>query len=250
MRTCLILILLLASSLQGYNLTLPADSAGKPKNSFYLELTGGYSVAAGKFASTDVMDDKSGFAANGFYIQFGGTWQGKGTVGFGFSYTYQNQPLQEGVEEVRQNGYQIKLGTSPWTNHYVLVGPAFRKDFGRFFMEIKAYGGVVLSYTNNFGMIIPIDTIPEHAQESKGPGFGFAYQFLAGGGYEVAKNLGIHLNLSFLGGMPKRTKSYYYYSYEYDEEQKIWIPVYQGGEYVIKKTISTILIGVGIVYSF
>ncbi len=228
---------------------MPSDTLRKKKNHFYFDLTTGYSLPTGKFSSADTTDDKSGFAAGGFYIQFTGTWRGDGSVGLGFSYTFQQNNLQKGYETIRQNVYQIPLGTRAWTNHYVLAGPSFHKDIKRFFIEVKVLGGVVLAYNNSFGMLIPVDTIPKNAVESTGPGTGFAYQILCGAGYTVTRNLGIHLNLSFLGGAPRRTKTYNYYRYEYDPEYQQYIPVYMGGEYQVKKTISTILMGIGIVYS-
>jgi len=222
------------------------------QNNFYLDLSGGYNIAIGRYAGSDKEKDFTGYASNGFFIQLSGTWLGKRDFGLTASYCYQQNPLRSNADTITPVGFQPPLGKHPWNNHYLMAGPAYMHHFGKWLLMVKVQAGGVLSFSSNFTMKIPTDMTDTTGQTSltisKGPGFGVAFQALAGVGYRITKNLTIDLTFSYLGANPSRTKDYYAYVYEKDPETGFYRLVYYGGEYQIKKKISTFNIGIGLAY--
>lgn len=249
--TALILLMTLVTALASAQHDTVAISQKKNKN-FTLDFSTGYSMPTGKYASSDTTAKFSGYASGGFTFQFSGTWLGKRNLGLSATYCYQRNTLQKSVEFVKPDGHDFFLGTRPWSNHYLLAGPAYVNHFGKFSFMAKIQAGVVMAFSPNFSMSMPENqadsTTPPSSYLSGGAGVGVAFQSLVAGGYQITDKLALNLNLSFLGANPGRTKSYYSASYYYDEELKQWLLVWQGGEFTIKKKISTFNIGIGLIY--
>ncbi|MFH1160504.1 MAG: hypothetical protein V1733_06120, partial [bacterium] len=89
---------------------------------------------------------------------------------------------------------------------------------------------------------------PPQTIQSQGNGFGVAFQGLASLGYRLTDNLSLNLSFSYLGANPSRTKDYYFFTYEKDPETGSYRLIYHGGEFQIKKKISTFTVGAGIAY--
>lgn len=244
----LILLISASASAQSDSIT-PLKK--KDKN-VLLDFTAGYALPLGHYASPDTTDDLSGYASGGFSMQFSGTWLGKRHLGLSATYCYQRNALQKSVEFVTPNGHDYYLGTKPWSNHYLLAGPAYANTFGRFFLLIKVQAGVVMAFSSNFTMSMPENqadsTSPPATYQSSGPGVGVAFQTMVAGGFQLTDKLAINMNLSYLGANPSRKKDYYTSNYYYDQDLQQWILAWQGGEFAIKKKISTFNIGIGITY--
>ncbi len=246
--TVVIISLLLAGMLMAQQDTTVVKPGGKGR--FILDFNAGYSMPFGKYASTDTDDKLSGYASGGFFVQAGGTWMGKHGLGLGLSYSFQRSSIQSGIQNDTLPGYFEDLGSRPWTNHYLLVGPVFFTQIGKLSILAKAQIGGVLAYSSNFIIWLPTDAVdtikPGPLDKSDGPGMGVAVQVLAGVGYQVTENIGIHVALSYLGGSPVRKRDYYYHYWEIDPETGRLAPIYQGGEIERKRRISTFNIGIGL----
>ncbi|MBN1199766.1 MAG: hypothetical protein JXA23_10475 [Bacteroidales bacterium] len=245
----LIFLIALISTLASAQSDTISNKHRKERN-VLLDFAAAYSMPFGHYASPDTTEDLSGYAEGGFSLQFSGTWLGKRHLGLSATYCYQRNALQKAVEFVKPDGHDYFLGTKPWSNHYLLAGPAYANTFGRFFFLSKIQAGVVLSFSPNFTMSMPENqadsTSPPSTYQSGGAGTGVAFQVMVAGGYQITKKLAITLNLTYLGANASRKKDYYVSSYYYDPELKQWILVWQGGEFTIKKKISTFNVGIGI----
>ena len=213
-----------------------------------LDVSGGYSAPFGSYSSMDKKNDFSGYATGGFFIQAAGTIKGKGLIGLGFSYLYQQNPLNKKADTITPEGHQYQLGTTPWRNHYVLIGPSLYQRINKWFVQAKVLGGLILASSSNFSMTIPpVDSLASPTLSS-GMGLGFALQVMVGGGYRFSQHWGIMANVHFIGGNTQRKKDYFTHSYVFDPELQEWVLLVQGGEFKIKKKPSAIEIGIGIVY--
>jgi len=246
--TAAIIFLLFAGLLMAQQDTTVAKQAKKGR--FLLDLNAGYSMAFGKYTSTDRDDDFAGYASNGFFVQLSGNWLGRHGLGIAASYCFQWNSIQPGVSNDTLVGQYEPFGSKPWTNHYLLAGPALMKSFGKFTLTMKVLAGVVLCYSSTFKIWLPSDPIdsltPGPMNLSQGPGLGVAFQALAGIGYNITDNLTLNLSFSYLGSNPARKKDYYYYVEDIDPETGSTRLVYQGGERQVKKRISTFNIGLGV----
>lgn len=235
-RTGFILILaLLTSALNAQ--TESMDTVSKAKSRVVIDVSGAWSLAMGKYRETNIAGEYAGFASGGFIGQVGINWIGKHDLGLGVSYVFQHNGFQEKAKNICPPG-QDCLGSGGWNTHYLLGGPVYIKEFGRIIMDISVLGGFVISTGKIFSIEIP-DTL--HPYYSSGTGFGFGFQAKASAGYRVSKKIFITAGISYLGGSPSRSKSFY---------TLVHIPIigwtYIGSETVIKKKISTINPGVGI----
>lgn len=250
---CIFFLMAISLSMTAQNEGRKTDQNHKKRN-ILLDFQAGYSVPFGKYAGSDTTADLTGYATGGLFAQASITLLGRKNLGLSATYCYQRNPLQKGVEYIRPEGHSYMLGSRPWSNHYLLAGPAYSNKFGRFFIIAKVQVGVVLAFSSNFSITMPENqsdsTIPPTTYLSEGAGIGVAFQGLVSGGYQLTDKLVLNLNFSFLGANPVRKKDYYTSSYYYDEELKQWLLVWQGGEFIMKKKISTLNIGIGIAYRF
>jgi len=226
-----------------------SDTAGigkKKHRNFKLDAHAGYSIGFGKYTSTEKDDKQSGYAANGFFVQVEGSWLGKSGLGLGAGYCYQNSWIQESATNDTLVGQYTELGSKHWSNHYLLGGPVFIRNFGKLLLTIKLQAGAVLAFSPVFRLWMPsTDTLnPNTMTLSDGPGAGVAMQAMAGIGYRVTDNLTINLAFSYLGGNPNRTKSYS----QLFKDGDTGLYYYTHGELERKKKISTLNIGLGLVF--
>lgn len=228
----------------------PADTLKKSSGNFILDVVGGYSMPLGKFASNNRNEDAAGYAAGGFNLQFSGSWLGKRGFGLGISYIYQNNALQSKFADDTLVDMYEPLGTDHWNNHYLMGGPVFIHDFGRVLLTIKIQIGANLSYSPLFKIWMPsTDTLnPTSMTLSKGPGFGVAFQSLAGIGYQITERLALNASVSFLGSNPSRIKSYSFERVETDPVTGQKETVYVQGERSRKKKVSTLNFGLGLCF--
>lgn len=217
------------------------------KKLFKLHFTGGaaYSVPLGEYSGKDTTDVSSGYATGGVTVSIGLNWMGKRGFGLGASYIFQYNALTGDAKYVTPDGQGYTLGTRPWNNHYLLVGPVYYQSFGKVTVEAGILVGIVIAMSPNFYITLPAVDSLSQPTTSQGAGMGFAYKLSAGVGYQLSKRVSLSANISYLGGSPSRTKDYYYYYYKQDPIYGL-IPVYQGAEITIKKKISTINPGIGI----
>lgn len=235
-RTGFILILaLLTSALNAQ--TENRDTVTNAKSRVIIDASGAWSIAMGKYQTTKTTDEYAGYASGGFMAQVGINWIGKHELGLGVTYVFQHNGFQEKAENICPPG-QDYLGSGGWNNHYFLAGPVYIKEFGRISMDISVLGGFVLSTGKIFSLEVP-DTL--HPYVSTGTGFGFGFQAKAYAGYRISNKVFITAGISYLGGTPSRSKSFYTLV---QDPNVGW--TYVGSETVIKKKISTINPGVGI----
>jgi hypothetical protein len=212
-----------------------------------LECHTGFSLPFGKFHLADSTDDLSGYANGGFYAEISGAWLGKRGFGLTAAYTYQRQWLNPAAENITPDGHKYILGKKPWSNHYLLAGPVFASHFGKLLLQVKAEAGVVIASSSNFYMTMPVTTTdsmaPPQTILSQGSGIGVAFQGLVSLGYRLTEKLSLSLSVSYLGANPARTKDYYWYTI--DQFNQL---IYHGGEFQIRKKISTLTAGVGVAY--
>ena len=235
-RTGFILILaLLTSALNAQ--TENRDTLANTKSRVIIDVSGAWSMALGKYRETTTTDDYAGYASGGFMGQVGINWIGKHDLGLGVSYVFQHNGFQEKAKDICPPG-QDCLGSGGWNNHYFLAGPVYIKEFGRLIMDISVLGGFVISTGKIFSIEIP-DTL--HPYFSSGTGTGFGFQAKASAGYRIGKKIFITAGISYLGGTPSRSKSFYTLV---QDPNVGW--TYVGSETVIKKKISAINPGVGI----
>lgn len=243
MKQCLISFLILLFAYPASAFPGEADTLNRKKGRVYLDVYAGYSIASGKYAD-NTNQKLSGYAANGFTFQFGGSWLAKSGFGLGVTYSYQNNPLQSGFADDTLVDMNEPLGTKHWNNHYLLAGPVFIREFGKLLLTVKVQVGGVLSYSPLFKLWMPsTDTLnPEAVTLSEGPGFGVAFQGLAGIGYRITDNFSVNLAFSYLGANPSRTKEYSMYQRETNPERYLFVQ----GERERKKKITSFNISLGV----
>lgn len=211
-----------------------------------LELQGGYSIALGRYAAADRENKSSGFAANGFFIRAAGNWLGRSGLGLGISYTYQNNPLQRDHKADTLVDQYSQLGNRHWSNHYLLAGPVFSREFKRFRISVKVQAGGILAFSPLFRIWMPsTDSLnPGTMTLTDGPGFGVAVLAAAETGYKLTEKLSLNLSFAYLGGNPARKKSYSQVLKDEDTGQYYFVQ----GERECSKKISTFNIGIGLIY--
>jgi hypothetical protein len=216
------------------------------------DITVSYSIALGKYNLADREDEKSGYAANGYLIQGSFDWMGKKSLGLCIQYSFQHNPYQKEAENINPEGRSDSLGTTGWSNHYLMVGPVFIKSWKKITLDVKVLGGFMVAIGSNFYYVKPADNSLVHDF-----GSGFALQISGAVGYNITKNLTLKGSLGWLGAWPVKNKEYEAeflgYKEEYDPVSGKWITtaVYSAPvTYNIKKVISTFNPGIGLVFRF
>jgi opacity protein-like surface antigen len=250
MKKSLLLLLLLSAVLQAYPQadTLSRKQKARSRN-MDIEFSIGYSFALDNYAMySKVVTTKSGYAANGWLAQLTFDWLGKRDFGLGFQYTYQRNPLLDTAKNV--NPYytdtNYRLGPGAWSNNYFMAGPVYHHYFKKVSVDFKLLVGVLFATSSNFSI-----EDPTTRQTNKGTGTGFAYQFSAGIGYKISSHFALKINASYLGSHPSLTKQFNYTIKvaKTDPDGNIYyVDEYQTSETTIKKVVSTINVGLGIIY--
>jgi len=226
----------------------------KPSKNMAVEFTAGYSIVMGEYGQYDRENRKSGYASNGWLAQLTFDLLAKSGLGLAFQYSYQRNPLLDTAKNVNPIGVDTNftLGTKAWSNHYILIGPVFMKTFKRVSIDVRAMAGYMLAFSPNFTYTDPVTR-----QNVTGGAGGFAFQFSAGIGYALSEHFILKLNVSYLGAFPQKKKEYkaqflgYYEEVDPETGEKIWVPVWSDQiDINIKKTISTLNPGLGLIFRF
>jgi len=222
----------------------------REKDLISFEFSMNYSLVLGKYGQTDKNTDLSGYAKNGWVGKLGFNWLGKRGWGLGFQYDIQHNGYKDIASTTNPYGTKYVLGTAGWTNNYLMAGPVFITDFGKVELNVKALFGVILAQSTNFNVQNPADQSNVSMSAT-----GFAYSGSIAVGYNFNKHWGVNIQFSYLGGTPKATKSFAQelISWETVKDPVTGItynfPVYSDAvKKEIKRTVSTINGGIGIIY--
>ncbi len=255
MRKILFLLILYAYSFVGH----AQDSISKPAQAINrhlgLEVSAGYSMPLGSYASSDKENAKSGYATGGWHLQITFDWMGKNDLGLALQYTYQTNPMKGMANQVFPKGIPDSIGSGSWSNHYLMAGPVFMKTIKRIHIDAKVLGGIMVSSSGIFNTPDPTDTLTNTYHQNIATGF--ALQISAGIGYAISKHVVFKFNLSLLGGWPGISRQYGAQLLGYKEYfdpisgLRYYKAVYSAPvDYDIKKTVSTLNPSIGLVYRF
>lgn len=231
------------------------DSTKAPSQHLGLEIASGYSMVMGKYKASDMQDETSGYATNGWQLKVTFDWMGRKDLGLAFQYAYQHNPMKDAANLVYPKGIGDSIGSGAWSNHYLLAGPVFMKMIRRLHVDARILGGVIVSSSPNFTTVDPYDTTG--LKQDKNLGTGFAYQVSAGIGYAVSSHLVLKFDLNLMGGWPVKNKQYgaRLIGYETVKDPITGIeysqPVYSAAAtYEIKKIVTTLNPSLGLVFRF
>jgi hypothetical protein len=252
------LILFLSAIFSMANAQGPAEKADSVVHqTMAFEISTGYSIALGTYASGDRQNKKSGYATNGWMAQLTFDWMGKRDVGLALSYAYQRNPFTNAANEVYPySGRETdSLVSGSWSNHYLMIGPVFMKTIRKLHVEGKIMGGVMVSSGAIFDTPDPTDS--SGVKYNKNIATGFAYLVTVGFGYMVSSHLALKLNVNLLGGWPGASRQYASQLIRYETYKdpvtgvEYSKPVYSAPvEYEIKKVVTTLNFNIGLVYKF
>ena len=222
---------------------LSDKSTGKTPKGIYLDFNGGVSLPAGVFSSYDTKKDKSGYASTGYYGQLNLDWMGKNELGIAFQYMYQHNAYRDTAKSITQPGSDFELGSKGWSSHYLLAGPVYVNTFKRLSLDVRILGGVVFAASSLFS-----DKDPSTGELRRNVATGFAYEAGIGIGYEIVPWMVIKANLEFVQGFPSLKKQFSYYI---PADTTSGTPGYYSViTHEIKKTITAINIGAGLMFKF
>lgn len=228
------------------------EKKAKEKDLFSLEFSMNYSMPLGAYGQTDKETQKSGYAKNGWVGSLTLNWLGKTGFGLAFQYDLQHNGYKDIAATTNPYGTKYVLGTSGWFNNYLLAGPVFIKDFSKVELNVKVLLGVIVATSTNFNVESPVDTSNVSLTAT-----GFGYAVNVGVGYRISQHWGVNLQLGYMGGTPKASKTYgsefLGYRVIMDTLTGNWVqmPYYSAPtKYEIKRTVSTINAGVGVIYHF
>ncbi|MCX6269432.1 MAG: hypothetical protein NTW16_19110 [Bacteroidetes bacterium] len=220
-----------------------------------LELSAGYSLPLGAYASSDMADKESGYASGGWLVQLTFNWMGKKDFGLAVQYSYQQNPMHNAANLLFPNGIPDSIGSGSWSSNYLMAGPVFMKTIRKIHLDFKVLGGAIISSGDNFDTPDPADTAK--LKSTSNVATGFAYQISAGVGYTISAHLTFKFNLSLLGGWPGISRHYGAQLLGYDVVKdpvtgiETIEPVYSAPvEYDVKKIVSTLNPSIGLVYRF
>lgn len=230
------------------------QSSGIERNSA-LEVTTGYSMALGDYGSSVEGSDRAGYAENGWLAQLTFDWMGRHHFGLAIQYTCQQNSFKDEAKTVYPEGVHDSsyfLGPGRWTNNYLMIGPVFLRTIKKLEIDAKILIGVLLASGRTF-----TTTNPSSKENNSNTATGVAYQLSVGIGYAFSKHFALKVNLSYLGGSPSKKKQYGAQLIGYEDYKDpvsgivIQKPVYSAPvEYTIKKVVSTLNPGIGLVYKF
>lgn len=244
----------LACAVQGQD-----EDSGKriSSHNMAIEISGGYSVALGKYTSLNKEDEKAGFAANGWQVQAAFSWMGKKDFGLSLLYAFQRNPLSNSADSIPLENFPdgFMLGPGAWSNHYLLAGPVFMKTIRKLYLDARILGGVIVSASPVFTTPNPGDTTGTDKDQNIATGFG--YQVSATVGYALSPRFALKVSLALRGGWPGKEKQYpaqfLYYRYYRDPETGILVsePVYSASaDYQFNKVVTALEPSFGVVYRF
>jgi hypothetical protein len=174
------------------------------KERIFLDGSVGVSLPVAQYHNADTNSKKAGFAQTGFLFQVTFGWMGKKDLGLSIQYSYQSNPITSSVKNVTLPDRVAPVGSGGWSNHYILIGPIYYKEIGKFAVDAKLLGGVVFAFSPLFNYTSPDSTM----RTVTNYGSGFAYEVAVGGGYNIASGVMLKLTVSFLGGIPTLRKQF------------------------------------------
>lgn len=206
----------------------------------YLDVSGGLSFPLGSYANADVKNSGSGFANLGYVAQLNLDWINQYNYGLALQYTFQHNSLKNSVTNDTLSGMYQALGTSPWSNHYILAGIVFLKFIHKVYIEGKALIGVVISSSPIFNSFDPVSK-----KSSTNTGVGLAYGVQVGAGYAVSRRVTVKANIEYILGNPKIHRQYGAQVIGYNDTLGlIFSPPL---DIETKRTVSSLLVKAGIV---
>ncbi len=253
MKKFAFVIIISAFYLSVYAQTPAKEPATAAARNMIVEVSAGYSMAMGTYASSDKQNDKAGCATGGWQVQLAFDWLATKDFGLAIQYTFQRNPIENGFSKVYPNGIPASSGSAAWTNNYLLAGPVFMKQIRRLHLDAKVLGGVIVSSGACFDTPDPTDTAGYNSNIAAG----FGYQFSAGAGYAILPHLVIKFNLGLQGGWPAKSRQYgsKFIGYEEYIDPKTGLPYYEAiysapVTYDMEKVVTTLNPSIGLVYRF
>jgi hypothetical protein len=234
-------LMIVLGSLPGFSQKEEEAKAPDKQKNVYIDVLAGASFPLGSYAKTDKKNDKAGYATTGYFFQANVDWLGSHDFGLAFQYCYQHNPYTDSAEKIIPYGTLYPLGDKGWSNNYFLGGPVFLRSFNKITADVKILGGVVFSSSTVFNITDPVTK-----QNKNNTATGFAYQFGIGIGYNFTPKATIRFNLSYIGsstGIDKKYQSYYPGDSTTGNQGFLIM-----SEISIKKIISTVNTGVGIIF--
>lgn len=255
MRTTLVFLfaILLLANTSGQNTSDTLNT--NPKEKFKIETGVGFSVPAGLYGLKEKDNPKSGYAVPGWIFRLGVDWNGKKNLGFTAQYYFQSNNTQSPANLLYPNGFTENDAAVNWKNHYLLIGPVYTGTVGRWTLQGRMIGGLVVSWSKIFDTPDPTDTTALTADNNLAAGFGLG--LMADAGYNFSKRITLKGSVGWLGGWPGVSRQYpsTFLGYRPYRDPITGIisykPVYSAAaEYKINKVISTFNISLGFQFRF
>lgn len=214
------------------------------------DISAGYSMVLGHYGKDDRENEKSGYATSGWYVGLNYALLGKKNFGLGVNYTYQRNSLADSAAYWKVDGKNFPLGTGVWSNHYLMIGPVFSQDFGKWMLDVRLLGGGMLAFSPLF-----YTQDPYTGSIDKNMGAGFAMQFSVGIGYRIAPQWAVFVQVGYLGATAIKDRSYQFMAvdtlWNQNHTQIIGLEYStMVNEIEMKKPVSAFNTGLGIKFNF
>jgi hypothetical protein len=243
MKKILLLFLAFLPTYSGFS---QADTSGtkvKEKQRIYLDASVGASIPLGSYANDNPKEETAGYAKPGFIVQAGIDWMGKSDFGIAFQLTYQNNSLQDTAKTVIPDKSSNPIGGGSWSNIYLMAGPVFLKQINKIAIDAKLLGGFIVSSSPVFET-----TNPETKLNEGGTGTGWGLGVNMGIGYALSRKVALKFTLGYIAAFPNVDRQYGAYVIGMDSQGHY---IYSAPtDITIKKTVSTLNTGIGIIYKF
>ena len=240
MKTIYLLISILLLPFIVFSQKPESEQPAKTSKGLFVDLMIGVTIPIGaSYSSTDIIDEKAGFATTGYLFQGSLEWIGKKSLGIALQLTYQNNPISGKVKTDTLQGMFGPIGSGNWGNIYIMAGPVFLIKLKKIIIDVKATGGFIISSSPVFSL-----TNPETNQKESTTATGFALGLTAGAAYNISSHLALRVNLGYLTGFPSISKKYTVYELDPSINQYVYRTL---ADYNIKKTVSAINGGLGII---
>jgi hypothetical protein len=225
-----------------------AQQAESGKTPVYLNISLGAAIPVGKNypgIASSTNESKAGYAKTGMFLSGAVGFMGKNDFGFGLEYLYQKNNYQDTAKNIHvHDTSSYMLGSDGWTNHWILGGLFFVHKKKNFIIDGQLLGGAVIAFSNVFSLRNPY-TLTMEGRAGVGLGWGIN----AGIGINLNKTgkAMIKFTAGYLNGYPSRSKDYPAQIIGYDSVTTR--PIYNDpASYEIKKIISTVNIGAGLIF--
>ena len=244
MKKILPLIFALILPFQGFSQADSVNKKVKEKQNIYLDAAAGASIPLGSYANDNPDQDETGYAKPGFFIQAGVDWMGKNNYGLAILLAYQNNALKDTAKTVIPEKSMNPMGEGSWSNIYLMAGPVYLNWFSKLTVDVKLLGGIIIASSPVFEMMNPETKLNEG-----GTGTGWGLGVNIGLGYAINPKLSLKFTLNYLTAFPKADRQYGAYVIGIDSVNGQYI--YSAPtEIIIKKTVSALNTGIGVIYKF